>query len=540
MKSCLLFFLLIIVKFENFAQSYSCDIRYLNKSFQYSIIQSNYEKDIVIENIIQEITTAVGLQPNFVSKNFVNFNNCAAININGFRYIIYDDIFLNDISKNGNKKAIVTSILAHEIGHHLQGHTTNNTNFKDSKFNELEADKFSGYISAKLGYTIDDAISFINAINSDENSLTHPPKRERINAVRIGFELWEKAVNEIIVKEKLSIIDTISNKSMDYFIEAEQLRNEKKYNEAIIKLYKSYELNENPIILLAIAQCHFDLEDYSKAINLLTNIEQSESLNNNIKKDLVLYNLGYANYKLSNFEKSIYYFKKVLLIDKYDIIAKERLASSYYYNNEIDKSYEIYNEVSFDKSIEQSGYQDFTIGDIYLQKGIVLGKNNMKLNAIKYFKKADSLFYKGHPNKLLCTFYLGSSYIDLNQLENGSKELHLFIDEFKNQNVKLKSFLISYYKKASFTLSNLYRQEFAQSAQNGGEPNLELLRKSSSYLIDILSEDENDADAYLGVGVNWIYFSSMKKDACDCFKKSCDLGLSKGCEFYKTGECSDK
>lgn len=68
------------------------------------------------------------------------------------------------------------SILAHEIGHHLLGHTISigSSNPQD----ELEADKFSGFVLYKMGASLNDAVQAIQLLGSDTDSKTHPSKQK--------------------------------------------------------------------------------------------------------------------------------------------------------------------------------------------------------------------------------------------------------------------------------------------------------------------------------------------------------------------------
>jgi hypothetical protein len=80
------------------------------------------------------------------------------------------------------------SILAHEIGHHLSGHTLNNND--DKLNNELQADKFSGFILYKLGATLLQAQKAINQLGTEQDTGTHPSKYKRMDIIKMG---WEEA-----------------------------------------------------------------------------------------------------------------------------------------------------------------------------------------------------------------------------------------------------------------------------------------------------------------------------------------------------------
>jgi hypothetical protein len=129
------------------------------------------------------ITEASGLELNFKILAS-NIPNAAAAIINNQRYILYNQTFIYNINQRVNYWASI-SILAHEVGHHLNGHSLipggNRPNL------ELEADKFSGFILAKLGATLDEAQSAINAIVSEKSSVTHPGKSARLAAIANGW-----------------------------------------------------------------------------------------------------------------------------------------------------------------------------------------------------------------------------------------------------------------------------------------------------------------------------------------------------------------
>ena len=81
------------------------------------------------------------------------------------------------------------SILAHEIGHHLEGHTLDTLGGSKPPL-ELHADRFSGFIMAKLGATLSEAQVVMQNVASESGSSTHPPKSARLEAIAVG---WRQA-----------------------------------------------------------------------------------------------------------------------------------------------------------------------------------------------------------------------------------------------------------------------------------------------------------------------------------------------------------
>lgn len=78
------------------------------------------------------------------------------------------------------------SIMAHEIAHHLSGHTIVPGGSRPDI--ELEADKFSGYVLQKMGAPLAEAQRMILTVGSNHGSPTHPAKDQRADAIRQGWQ----------------------------------------------------------------------------------------------------------------------------------------------------------------------------------------------------------------------------------------------------------------------------------------------------------------------------------------------------------------
>lgn len=134
---------------------------------------------------IKNITAFSGIPLNFEIYE-ANIQNAIATIIDNQRYILYDKKLLDLVNENTNSYWSSISILAHEIGHHLSGHTL--SQLADNHKVELEADKFSGFVLYKMGATKDQAIKAINNIGSVEDSESHPSKFRRIEAISNGWD----------------------------------------------------------------------------------------------------------------------------------------------------------------------------------------------------------------------------------------------------------------------------------------------------------------------------------------------------------------
>lgn len=144
-------------------------------------------------DIIKEIIDVVGLKPRFEVRASAEVPNAAAVIYNGKRYILYNRQFVAAVNNAVKTDWGAVSILAHEIGHHLNGHTLlqGGSNPED----ELEADEFSGFVLRKMGATLPQAQAAIAALTDDSYSATHPGRSSRLTAISNG---WKNANAQIV------------------------------------------------------------------------------------------------------------------------------------------------------------------------------------------------------------------------------------------------------------------------------------------------------------------------------------------------------
>lgn len=161
-----------------------------NDICNYMKFESNDEAEKVVDGILKQ----VGLKRNFIVMECPNVENALAVNlpsdIGTLRYIIYDNKFLEKVERRASSGWTATSILAHEIAHHLNGHTLDFGGSRPEK--ELEADEFSGFVLYKLGASLSEAQAAINSLQSEMGSSSHPPKSQRLAAIARG---WRDAQN---------------------------------------------------------------------------------------------------------------------------------------------------------------------------------------------------------------------------------------------------------------------------------------------------------------------------------------------------------
>ena len=137
------------------------------------------------EKVVDRILKPIGLIRNFKVIECSNTDNCFATVLKGQRFIVYDGAFMQQIEEETETDWSAISIMAHEIGHHLQGHTIDGRGGQPIK--EIEADKFSGFVLHQLGASLDDATVAVRALGDEHATSTHPAKPARIEAIRKGW-----------------------------------------------------------------------------------------------------------------------------------------------------------------------------------------------------------------------------------------------------------------------------------------------------------------------------------------------------------------
>ncbi|NLR82507.1 ImmA/IrrE family metallo-endopeptidase [Chitinophaga eiseniae] len=156
--------------------------------------------------------------------------NAASITIDSLQYIYYNQDFLNKIKGTEEKqKWAIRCIIAHEIGHHVLGHTYPGykpSSMEEQRKNELRADHFSAFVIKHFpGATLENAFEGLNTLDpanyepqtsSQEPLKIYPLLSRRYQAVREGFDSLRAPVTLSMYK---NIIDSVAVK---YFNERGQ------------------------------------------------------------------------------------------------------------------------------------------------------------------------------------------------------------------------------------------------------------------------------------------------------------------------------
>ena len=144
------------------------------------------QRDPRIDRMIEDIVSVTGLAKNFEVYSSPDVGNAAAWVDGDTRIIAYNPNFMNEMLGSTGTEWSVRSILAHEVGHHLQGHTIQAGGSRPTI--ELEADNYSGAAVRWLGGTEEEAKVAMSVLAPERGSNTHPGRRDRLTAISRGWQ----------------------------------------------------------------------------------------------------------------------------------------------------------------------------------------------------------------------------------------------------------------------------------------------------------------------------------------------------------------
>jgi len=160
----------------------ACD--YTGENVIPNVIQTFAPNDEVERNI-RKVARALSVNPNTFKVHAANVPNAAAAIQGLTRYILYSPRFMHDIKRATGTPWAALSILAHEIGHHTNGHTLDRRGSRPQS--EIDADWTSGKAMGHMGATLEEAQAAIMAFGNNRGSSTHPPKKDRLAAIEDGW-----------------------------------------------------------------------------------------------------------------------------------------------------------------------------------------------------------------------------------------------------------------------------------------------------------------------------------------------------------------
>lgn len=159
-----------------------------------SIFTANANKDAL--RVVTQLLAVAGIRDRNFELRQADVKTAQAVTINGKRAILCNPTFIRKALKNDDEGWKAKAVLAHILAHHVSEHSLAG-NDKRAK-EELEADKWAGFVLAKMGASVEQAKSAAKSLAAEKASKTHPKRGSRAFAVDIG---WQKGRAGGVVKK---------------------------------------------------------------------------------------------------------------------------------------------------------------------------------------------------------------------------------------------------------------------------------------------------------------------------------------------------
>ncbi|TYB73032.1 ImmA/IrrE family metallo-endopeptidase [Bizionia saleffrena] len=490
----------------------------------YTSVESSAYLTLGLSDIVSEIGLS---QSNFTIKTCNSINNAVAVIIDGERELLIDEHYLSKLN-NSTNKSFYLFILAHEIGHHLNGHTLKYSDNTTSRKQELEADYFAGFVLKKLNSPIQDITSTLNDIpHPSKNTGTHPILKNRILSANKGFEDAVLKEQKILQRFESSITAKVyeSNRinslnlarsfyskfvvtgNMDYFNSSrryyEELINKKQFRNApYIELSYLYKLNE----------------EVKESIQILNEIEER----NNYTVLLLWEN--YHSLKKTVPKEIISAIETIENTDLEGLIFKTILAKYYLDTYKPELAENIFNAL-YDgiQESEENDKNKFELIHFYSNYAYFLNSKSEFETSAKNSKTAIDLINSTElkENKQVNTI-LKACYFTYSMALLGSKEYSLLEETLALwEDLELKQNIVN---------SNILYITARLQEETGKTK--KAIKNFQSYL-------KTNKDPYANFHLGKCYLEiKNNKSACLEFKTSCENGVELACRYLKI-KCDD-
>jgi hypothetical protein len=165
-----------------------------------------------------------GLLPNFDVRQNTTIRTAIAYIKDRKRVIEYNPEFISTIIDSSRTDWSAVSVLAHEIAHHLLGHTLDPGELHPG--DELACDRYSGFILYAMGATMQESLAAIEVAGDPHGTQAHPPKQARVAAIQQGWEDAQQigqriAPTPFTVHEDLQFTVRLAGDDNTYYVDAQ-------------------------------------------------------------------------------------------------------------------------------------------------------------------------------------------------------------------------------------------------------------------------------------------------------------------------------
>ena len=157
----------------------------------------SFMSDAEVNALVTEMLDRIGAKNRYVIVACPQLENCQATLFQGRPYILYNPDFLGrvkrlsfsnrDLPNVSGKDWETLTVLAHELGHHINNHILNPLPGATQHERELEADESAGFMIYLMGGSMAQASQVFTTL-PEQGTYTHPGRVQRISSVRKGWE----------------------------------------------------------------------------------------------------------------------------------------------------------------------------------------------------------------------------------------------------------------------------------------------------------------------------------------------------------------
>lgn len=158
---------------------------------------ANFLTEQDVNRLITDMLDRIDIRNRFLIVACRQIENCQATLYKGKPYILYNPDFLDEVKRMNfsatdirmsTRNWVALTILAHELGHHVNNHLLNPHPEATQREMELEADEFAGAMIFRMGGTRTQAMAAYHS-QPERGSYEHPGRQQRLDAVTRG---WDK------------------------------------------------------------------------------------------------------------------------------------------------------------------------------------------------------------------------------------------------------------------------------------------------------------------------------------------------------------
>ena len=184
-----------------------------NDVSQKDVSEIDYSKslsdDIAAYKTVVNIIRETGLTQNFVVLPG-DVKNVQAYVEHNERVLEYNPEFIEKLNTDSGWPGL--SVLARQIGHHLSNHDLENG--VPSIEEEIEADKYAGFVLYKMGADLDQAIEALNIVIKEDSVEVGISKNSRLASLTKGWKNAKTLMSDTLL-EKKKIIKEVSAAEVD-------------------------------------------------------------------------------------------------------------------------------------------------------------------------------------------------------------------------------------------------------------------------------------------------------------------------------------